>query len=241
MTMTLGRRVRRFAISAMTTLTVTGIAVVSVAAADGPARAGAAAAARAPQAAGAPQAARAPQAAGTTTVGYSCFVTFQGGSTTVAFSLDFGGSAPAQVAPLRPFHVVIDSPSITPSPLHNIWVQTVRVVFPLPPNAQLLGHWLSGGAGLAGSRTTLRAADGGLVLESSGPFPASVPFQLPSVNLLLRAGRSGPVTVSQGGRILSEPSFSWVHADPNGGTLRPFDCFVPAPVPLTSTAVTPGG
>jgi dehydratase len=169
---------------------------------------------------------------------YSCFVTFQGGSTTVSFSLTYTATAPGTVAPHAPFTAVIAAPVITPNPAINVFVQTVRVVYLLPPGAVLLDAQLSGGSGLGAGGAHITRVRNAVILGAPGPFQAGVPFQLPAVTLHLLAGGSGSEAISQGGLTLADPAFSWTRSDPSGGTLRPFACFAPAPVPLTSTTIT---
>lgn len=172
-----------------------------------------------------------------TPLDYACFVTYQGGSTTVSYSLTFTATAPASVAPHTPFTAVITSPVITPNPSINLSVQGVRMVFLLPPNAALIGAQLSGGSGLGSGGARITRVPGAIILTAPGPFQANVPFQLPALTLDLLAGASGSGSVSQGGKTLTDPAFSWIRSDPSGGTLRPFACFAPAPVPLTSTTI----
>jgi dehydratase len=168
---------------------------------------------------------------------YSCFVTYQGGSTTVSYSLTFTATAPDTVAPYTPFTAEIAAPVITPNPNINVFVQQVRVVYLLPSAARLLSAQLSGGSGLGAGGAKLSLAAGAVILTAPGPFQGNVPFQLPAVDLKLLAGGSGSASISQGGLTLADPAFSWTRSDPNGGTLRPFGCFSPAPVTLSTTTI----
>ncbi|MFI7211328.1 hypothetical protein [Micromonospora maritima] len=178
-----------------------------------------------------------PSVTSTVPVGYSCYVTFPGGSTTVPFSLTFTASAPQKVAPYRPFAVTLDPQEWTPDPKFNQQVRTVKVRYKLPDNAWYVWHTLSGGKNL----TTPPQAQYDwstrvLTITETGPLPASVPFDLPTVTVYLLSGPSGTAQTTTGGTSLTDPSWTWVRTDLEG-VERPFDCNPAAPVVFTSTTI----
>jgi dehydratase len=175
------------------------------------------------------------------TVGYSCFVTFPGGSTFVPYSLTFGVTAPATSHRWLPFRVAVDTPPITPNPSLQSDVRDVQVEFALPAGAPLLAYRLSGGSDFGASPPTVEVDDGVLRLKASGPFPAGAVFDLPELTLLFLGSQSGAADVATGGTSVDDPSFSWTRnslspGDPPG-TLRPFECQPPTPVTFSHTVI----
>jgi dehydratase len=182
-----------------------------------------------------------PTATNPVPVDYSCFVTFQGGSTFVPYNLAFDVAAPASSRRWLPFRAVLDTPAITPNPTLQSDVRDVEVVFALPENTRLLATWLTGGGDFGDAPPTVEV-DGDVVrLRAAGPFPSATAFDLPALNLLLVGTEAGTATTATGGTSTDDPSFSWTRnslspGDPPG-TLRPFDCQPPAPVVFTRTAI----
>lgn len=172
-------------------------------------------------------------------VNYSCFVTFPGGETTVPFSLTFTTTAPQTVKPYKNFKVVLDSQSWTPDPQFNQEVRNVKVKYKLPDNAKLSEYKLKGGTNLGPTPPTVEIDQGAktLSLTAPGPFPAQVPFDLPTVTLKLQSGAGGIAQTATGGTSLTDPSWSWTRTD-LAGDQRPFNCNPASPVVFTQTTIT---
>jgi dehydratase len=175
-------------------------------------------------------------------VDYSCFVTFQGGSTVVPFSLTYGVQAPETARSGVPFRVVLDTPPWVPNPDLQSDVRDVEVVFRMPDNAEVVATWLSGGD-VWQHRPKVTQDGDVLRLKLAGPLPAGESFDLPAVNVLLNGTETGPAEVTTGGTSFDDPSYQWTRnslspGDPPG-TLRPFDCQPEEPALFTTTEITP--
>ncbi len=216
-------------------LTLTGATAVT-----GAVGAGAAPARTAAGLAGSPSSLRSASTTATVTtpVTYSCFVTYQGGSTIVSYPLTFSGTAPDTVAVKDGYTASVSLPPITPNPSINTSVRDVRLVLTAPAGAKLLSAHLTGGAGLGPAGAQLALEGGSAVLTAAGPFIAGTPFTLPTVVFRLKAKAAGSGSITAGGVTLSDPGFSWVRTDPaDGVTQRPFACFTD-PVAVTATTLS---
>ncbi|NYI04191.1 hypothetical protein [Allostreptomyces psammosilenae] len=167
---------------------------------------------------------------------YDCYSAHVQGSHTVAHAIKLYGDAPQRVTPRESFPVVVDVPPFVADPRFNSEVRQVRLSFLLPADATVVGAEVSGGSAPA---RVLRDHEV-VVLEAEGPFPAGEVIALPSLTLHLRPGDDGAEELSlrHGGATLAEPAFSWLGTGSQGEP-HPLACFLPAPVPLTSTEVGP--
>jgi|GEM_PF-2158791 len=171
-------------------------------------------------------------AANDVTQPYKCQVnTTQG----LPYARGFTGTAPDTVAVGHKFTAEIDPAPITPNPVHNTYAHDLTLTFQLPGNATLIGYKLTGGD----TPTTSYVTGGTLVLQAPGPFPAGVAFDLPTVQLRLKATHSGVVTTTAGGTGYEDYGFGWdfIPSASEGGGPGTLRCYPDPVAALTSTTV----
>lgn len=177
----------------------------------------------------------------TTTQPYVCQTRVSGGWIPVEYSRDFTVTAPATVAPYKAFKVTFDSTPINAVAAYNKTLTDVKIAYQVPAGATVVGYWLSGGsANLNGSQWVERNGNT-LVVRADGMFEGGVAYDLPNLEVVLRAPGSGTLTTTAGGTSFDDPSFYWYRLQPTTNEWDPFQCYAdPAkPVVFSTTKVQP--
>ncbi|MFG2110803.1 hypothetical protein [Micromonospora chersina] len=160
------------------------------------------------------------------TVAYDCRTTVQQGFHPVAYSRGFDVTAPEAVTAGAEFDVTFDPTPITAFAQYNKTVTDVQVAYRIPTNAKVTSYSLVGGSGLGRAFTWVEERDGSLVVRSSGPYEGGVEFDLPSLAVHFKAGRStGTISFAPGGKSYVEPGFGWFRYQPILDEWGPFQCF----------------
>lgn len=144
-------------------------------------------------------------------------------------------TAPATVAPGGALDVVIDpAPNSVPSEVNGYKVNQVQgtdLRFPVPANSTFVSADLQGGSGI-GPNPTVKAEGNMITVHMDGPIKGGAPFEVPTINLHLKAGQSGAVETK-----LQGTSFNASVSSALGDVNVPTKC-VPKPNPaLATTAI----
>ncbi|MER8235259.1 hypothetical protein ACIRQY_11515 [Streptomyces sp. NPDC101490] len=177
----------------------------------------------------------------TTTTPYVCQTRVSGGWIPVDYSRDFTVTAPATVAPNKTFKVTFDSAPINAVAAYNKTLTDVKIAYRVPAGATVVSYWLSGGsANLGGNQWVERHGDT-LVVRSGDDFQGGVAYDLPNLEVVLRAPGSGTLTTGPAGTGFTDPSFYWYRLQPTTNEWDPFQCYMDpaAPVVFSTTTVQP--
>lgn len=161
------------------------------------------------------------------------------------------GTAPATIAQNNTFTMSVQSAadslsSDAGSGATLQYVQDFRIHVPVPANATLLGFSISGGFGYGtlGSPAVLQSGND-IIMQVHGPITPGNNFQLPAINLNLRATGSAlsAVQVRLGGTSYANPGLEFqANADlPSGlgNATLPTACYPSSSPALATTTITP--
>lgn len=152
-----------------------------------------------------------PAVAGPVAVSYTCQADTKFGHQHFSLRQGVGASAPAVVKPGATFDIVVNADSGSlPGEVKGFKVKEVRDLslrVPVPANSSYVGAVLSGGSGL-GSTPSVEAANGTITLRVAGPIPGGAGYQLPSLTVRLKAGRSGAIETRLQGTSFDNPGLN---------------------------------
>jgi dehydratase len=152
-----------------------------------------------------------PAVAGPAAVNYTCQADTKFGHQHFSLRQGVGASAPAIVKPGAVFEIVVNADAGSlPGEVKGFKVKEVRDLslrVPIPANSSYVGAVLSGGSGL-GSTPTVEAANGVVTIKVSGPIPGGAGYQLPSLTVQLKAGRSGSIEARLQGTSFDNPGLN---------------------------------
>ena len=126
--------------------------------------------------------------------------------------------------------------------LNNI--RDFRVKAPIPANAELVSFSLTGGSGIGSGPNTITQSGTNLVMTVPGPVQPDTTFQLPTINMTLRATGPALATIQSrfGGTSYADPGLDFiVNADTpiSTGTDLPTACFPSTSPALSTTTIWP--
>jgi dehydratase len=152
-----------------------------------------------------------PAAAVPAAVSYRCQADTKFGHQQFSLRQGVSASAPEVVKPGAVFEIVVtaDSGSL-PGEVKGFKVKEVRDLslrVPIPANSSYVAASLNGGSGL-GSAPTVEATNGVVTIKVSGPIPGGAGYQLPSLTVKLRAGRSGAIETRLQGTSFDDPGLN---------------------------------
>jgi dehydratase len=152
-----------------------------------------------------------PAVAGPVAVSYTCQADTKFGHQHFSLRQGVGASAPAVVKPGALFEIVVqaDAGSL-PGEVKGFKVKEVRDLslrVPIPTNSRYVSATLSGGSGL-GSSPSVEATNGVVTIKVAGPIPGGAGYQLPSLTVRLRAGRSGAIETRLQGTSFDNPGLN---------------------------------
>ncbi|HET6295529.1 MAG TPA: hypothetical protein VFG33_19230 [Kribbella sp.] len=144
-------------------------------------------------------------------VSYACRADTKFGQHHLSLRQGADAKAPATVKPGGVFEVVVDlKPGSLPGEVKGFKLKEVRDLslrIPIPANSTYVAAKLSGGSGL-GSTPTLDVANGVATIRVSGPIPGGSDYQLPSLTVRLKAGRSGAIETRLQGSSFDNPGLN---------------------------------
>lgn len=149
------------------------------------------------------------------------------------YTRDFTVTAPDSVAPHHTFKVVFDPAAITAVPAFNKTLTDVKIAYRLPAGARLVGYKLTGGSNLGTAKQWIERNGDDLVLRSDGQFQGGVEFDMPNLEVTLKAPGSGTLTTTAGGSSFDDPSFYWYRLQPTTNQWDPFQCYADPAQPVT--------
>lgn len=170
----------------------------------------------------------------TSTVPYVCQTRYQGEWLPVPdYTRDFTVTAPGTVAPGQTFKITFDSAPINAVPTYNKTLTDVRIAYRVPAGATVVGHRLTGGSNLGGATQWVERDGNEFVLRTDGKFAGGVEFDLPNLEVQLKAPASGTLTTGPGGSSFEDPSFYWYRLQPTTNEWDPFQCYADPARPVT--------
>ena len=125
------------------------------------------------------------------------------------------------------------------------YIFNLHIYVPIPANSTLLSYSISGGSGLGGGTPTIALSGSRLILTVPGNINSNTTYQLPTVNMTLRATGAALTSVQPriGGTSYSDPGLDFtVNADlPQGLGNKdlPTSCFPSSNPALSTTAIWP--
>jgi dehydratase len=177
----------------------------------------------------------------TTNVPYICQTRVSGEWLPVPdYSRGFDVTAPTQVAPQAEFRVSFDPKPILAAAQFNKEVRLVTVTYALPPAAKLVNYQLSGGSGLGASRQLVVPLGDELVVMATGPLVGGVEFDLPTLDVTLRAPSSGTLVTGPGGSSFQHIGFGWWREQTQTLEWDPFQCYPDPTQPVQFSSTTVG-
>lgn len=189
-----------------------------------------------------PAGATSPGTSTASTVGYVCQSRYDGEWFPInGYSRGFSTTAPAQVAVGAAFKVSFDPAPILALGEYNKELTDIEVAYKVSPGAQVLGYRLVGGSNLGAASFHVERRGAEFVVTSPDSIPGGVQFDLPTLEVKLRAPSSaGTVTTAPGGSSFTDRSFGWNRMHPENEQWDPFQCYADpaAPVVFSSTNVT---
>ncbi|MFF8595172.1 hypothetical protein ACF061_27735 [Streptomyces sp. NPDC015220] len=177
----------------------------------------------------------------TTTLPYVCQTRVSGSWIPVDYSRTFTVTAPATVAPYKTFKVTFDSAPINAVAAYNKTLTDVRIAYRVPAGTTVLDYRLTGGSSNLGGGQWIERHGDTLVVRSDDAFQGGVEYDLPNLEVVMRAPGSGTLTTTAGGTGFDDPSFYWYRLQPTTNEWDPFQCYAdPAqPVTFSTTKVQP--
>ena len=152
-----------------------------------------------------------PAVAASGAVSYRCQADTKFGRQQFSLRQGVGASAPGVVKPGALFEIVVNADAgALPGEVKGFKVKEVRDLslrVPIPTNSRYVGATLSGGSGL-GSTPTVEATNGVVTIKVAGPIPGGAGYQLPSLTVKLRAGRSGAIETRLQGTSFDNPGLN---------------------------------